>query len=172
MLTRRLLIVEDDARLRTIVREFARIRARGLPFRVETREAGDLETALALLPQVHAVLCDGSFPETPRDLPGCNWQKLSNACDAHAIPFVLLSGDDVMVGVASQRGVMAYSKTRTPFLRIELGFPPIDTLLRALGAESCEARRSTPVENPRVLEMNGTNQHLGDEEEVEDDLHR
>lgn len=169
----KILIIEDDEAMRTILREFVRIRAKGLPFEVTVLEAGDLETALTLLPEAEAVLCDGTFPDSPppqslvprpQPLPHCNWQPVSNAAYAREIPFVLFTGDEVMVALASQHGTIAFSKTRTSFFLVEQAFPPIDVLL---GALALRAEERPAGENPHVLEMDAGNGEIYDEKEKE-----
>jgi len=64
------------------------------------------------------------------------------------IPFVLFSGDDMMVALAQEHGVMAFSKNQPGlFDHIGTSFPPIDWLLGALVLKAEERKVGDQEEN-------------------------
>lgn len=108
----KLLIVEDDERLRGLLAHIARNEWHG----VEVLEAGSLDEAQKLLPQANAVLCDGSFPThpgrafEPAATANGNWAPLHLQAARAAVPFVLLSGRREIVVALQEKHQEAFLK--------------------------------------------------------------
>lgn len=108
----KILIVEDHQSLRECLAHILRNEGDG----IEVLEAGSLDEARELLPQAHAVMCDGSFPTHAGGraelMTVCesNWAPMRMACEKLRIPFVLLSGNHGLVLRLNATGTLAFSK--------------------------------------------------------------
>ncbi len=76
---------------------------------VEVLEAANAETALELLDQADAVLCDGWFPYQNRFQK--SWALIYGAARKKEKRFVLMSGDVDLIERARARGVAAALST-------------------------------------------------------------
>lgn len=108
----KILVVEDHVTLREILAHMLRNQGDG----IETLEAGSLDEARELLPQVDAVLCDGSFPThpgrafEPEVTAEGNWAPVQMMAAKLSIPFVMLSGNRILVERLRERGTEAFEK--------------------------------------------------------------
>ncbi|HLI02766.1 MAG TPA: hypothetical protein VFC10_07300 [Terriglobia bacterium] len=106
----KILIVDDDQSLRETLAHLLRNEGD-----IETLEAGSLDEARELLPEADAVLSDGSFPTHPGrfdvlTVHDSNWAPLRMDCEKARIPFVLLSGNEVLVERLREAGGEAFAK--------------------------------------------------------------
>lgn len=111
-----LLIVEDEQFFRDYLR--LRVATTAQKEAPNIFEAATLHDALAILSRerIDAVLSDGAFSpdwgEGMEDI--CEWarssERLHQACKAHRVPCVLLTGDPVILESARGCGQAAYSK--------------------------------------------------------------
>jgi hypothetical protein len=107
----RLLIVDDEMSLAGLTADEFRWVDQSAQ-RIESISlAGDLETAIHLLPEHDAVLCDGQFPKSPgARCQGDEWRAVQREADANGIVFILYSGGATTVEGARSGGIPAIFK--------------------------------------------------------------
>ncbi len=131
----RLLVVDDNRQLAELTGELLRHADRRGREIGTISFAGDLESALRLLPNHDAVLCDGQFPVSPNF-----WYRRDQwmGVYAEAVPqgtlFVLYSGDAETVEHAQKIGIPAIAKPSR-----------IETLYASLMNSWHEARHSATL---------------------------
>ena len=110
----RLLIVDDDNSLAKLTAELLQLVDRSAGHIESISIAGDLVTALLLLPENDAVLCDGSFPISPGSIShGDEWCQVRRAALVCGVPFILYSGCAQSIEEARLGGIAAIAKPAT-----------------------------------------------------------
>jgi hypothetical protein len=107
----RLLIVDDEKSLATLTADEFRWVDQSARNIESISLAGDLETAMHLLPEHNAILCDGQFPASPstRSL-GDEWRVVQREAEARGIVFILYSGGAATIEGARRGGIPAIFK--------------------------------------------------------------
>jgi response regulator of citrate/malate metabolism len=107
----RLLIVDDEMSLAGLTADEFRWVDQSAQHIESISLAGDLETAIRLLPQHDAVLCDGQFPASPgARCQGDEWRAVQSEALTREIVFILYSGGATIVEGARSGGIPAIFK--------------------------------------------------------------
>jgi hypothetical protein len=107
----RLLIVDDEMSLAGLTADEFRWVDQSAHYIESISLAGDLETAIHLLPEHDAVLCDGQFPASPgARCQGGEWRAVQHEADANGVVFILYSGGAATVEGARRDGIPAIFK--------------------------------------------------------------
>jgi hypothetical protein len=107
----RLLIVDDELSLAGLTADEFRWIDQSAQHIESISLAGDLETAIRLLPEHDAVLCDGQFPASPgARCQSDEWQAVQQEAQARGVVFVLYSGGATTVEGARSGGFPAIFK--------------------------------------------------------------
>jgi response regulator of citrate/malate metabolism len=107
----RLLIIDDELSLAGLAADEFRWVDQSAQHIQSISLAGDLETAIRLLPQHDAVLCDGHFPASPgARSQGDEWRAVQREALTHGIVFILYSGGATTVEDARSGGIPAIFK--------------------------------------------------------------
>jgi response regulator of citrate/malate metabolism len=107
----RLLIVDDEMSLAGLTADEFRWVDQSAHNIESISLAGDLETAMHLLPKHDAVLCDGQFPASPSTRSsGDEWRTVQRETEARGIVFILYSGGAATIEGARSGGIPAVFK--------------------------------------------------------------
>lgn len=110
----RLLIVDDNIGLAEITADLLWSVDKSLQTITSISVAGDLESALAVLPSHDAVLCDGEFPTAPGSTSiGEEWVGMFRETCKKQIPFILYSASPTCLEDAHCCDIPAVSKPAT-----------------------------------------------------------
>ncbi|MGA2986179.1 MAG: hypothetical protein ABSG32_20430 [Terriglobia bacterium] len=130
----RILIVEDNEELAELTAELLRWVDQPAQYIETISLAGDLDTAIRLLPQHDAVLCDGQFPLSQDSLfIAEEWDVVQREADRCGIHFVLYSASPGALCDARDSRIPAISKPAC-----------IDEIYAAL-TEHCRERRLAAI---------------------------
>lgn len=110
----RILIVDDNQALAEITAELLRC-VDGPARDIEAISlAGNLQSAVRLLPQHDLVLCDGEFPTAPDSpFPEEQWAAVFREACRYGADFILYSGSPVCLEDARYCGIAAIAKPAT-----------------------------------------------------------
>jgi CheY-like chemotaxis protein len=144
----KILIIDDDPAIRRMLRAWI-IALAGQETIVH--EAGSLQEAEAIIGESDGVLCDGAFP-TSWDAAGDgalggpqqNWPHVAGLADKRGVPFVLLTGDSLIVAQARACHRLVFEKPAKVRAAVQ-------ALIAAVTAG--HEPRQKPGDNPAVEEM-------------------
>ena len=163
----KILVVEDHLPLRECLAHMLKNLAPA-GREIEVLEAGTLDEARELLPQAHAVLCDGSFPTHRGDRPEfitvtySNWAPVLMECQKLKVPFVMLSAHVSLVERLNRAGTLAFAKPGQLVDALRSVVLLAESMVEA-------AERQLAIEDPRIQAADIENSRISDEGEPEDD---
>lgn len=110
----RILMVDDSVALTEITAELLWCLDRTAQRIQSITFAGNLQSAVRLLPQHDLVLCDGEFPIAPDSaFASEEWAALFREACRHGVDFILYSGSLTYLEDARQSGIAAIAKPAT-----------------------------------------------------------
>jgi CheY-like chemotaxis protein len=110
----RILIVDDNRALTETTAELLWCIDEGAHYFEAITVAGNLQSAVRLLPEHDLVLCDGEFPDSPESPDASEqWPAVFREACRHGVEFILYSGSAVCLEDARQSQIAAIAKPAT-----------------------------------------------------------
>jgi len=132
----RLLLVDDNRALAEVTADLLMCMDQPMQRIEKITLAGNLQSALQLLPHYDAVLCDGEFPVSPdAKSSGEEWAAVFRESCRHRVNFILYSGSPLCLEDARYCNIPAISKPSSVeaiYAAISEYFTPNDQLQQPL----------------------------------------